>query len=348
MTESPESVASLPPDGSASGPGPSPSPTATASASPLRLLFVPAVIVAAAVLIWIILRWPIRETVSARDLVRDLSRPGRSHWQQAYSLAELLRDPQHAELRQDAALAADLAALLQLQLDAAEMDPNRVQLRVFLCRALGEFAVPAVLPVLVQAGRQERGPAEVAVRRAALEAIAASTSHVGAATLQKDEAVLQTFTAAARDHGQGATDQAIRAELRASAAFGLGVLGGEPAVEELQQLLDDPSPNVRYNAATGLARHGQTAAIPVLLEMLQPANSEAIADEESATGRSWKQVLVWTNAIRAASQLARRNTATDGRQLAAAMESLVKSDVPASVRDQAREALLALEKTRRN
>ncbi len=347
MTELTESDASLPPNDSVPGAGTSSPPTPTTPASSLQLLFIPLVLVAVTVLIWAILRWPTRETVTARDLARDLSRPGKSHWQQAYSLAELLRDPRHAKLKQDAALAADLAAMLQLQLDAAEMDANRIQLRIFLCRALGEFAVPAVLPVLVQAGRQERGPAEIAVRRAALDALAAFASQAGAAALQNDDAVLQTFLAAAQDREQAATDSGQRAELRASAAFGLGVLGGAPALEELQRLLDDPSPNVRYNAATGLARHGQTAAIPVLLEMLQPENREAIADEPSATGRAWKQALVWTNAIRATRQLAQRNPNADCRSLAAAMESLAGSAVPAHVASQSREALLELEKTQR-
>jgi len=348
VTELTESDAPLPPHDSAPGASPSPDPSAaTSAASSLQLLFIPLVLVAVTVLIWAILRWPTRETVTARDLARDLSRPGRSHWQQAYSLAELLRDPRHADLKQDAALAADLAAMLQLQLDAAEMDANRIHLRIFLCRALGEFAVPAVLPVLVQAGRQERGPAEIAVRRAALDALAALASQAGAAALQNDDAVLQTLLAAAQDRGQAATDSGQRAELRASAAFGLGVLGGAPALRELQRLLEDPSPNVRYNAATGLARHGQTAAIPVLLDMLQPENREAIAGEPSATGRAWKQALVWTNAIRATRQLAQRNPTADCRSLAAAMKSLVGSAVPAHVASQAREALLALEKTQR-
>jgi len=343
VTELPESDAPLPSSAPASDAGLLPEPSAAAPASSsLRLLFIPLVLVVATVLIWAILRWPARETVSPRDLVRALAQPGRSHWQQAYALAELLRDPQHAELRQDAALAADLAALLQVQLDAAELDANRIHLRVFLCRALGEFAIPAGLPVLVQAARQERGPAEVAVRRAALEALAARASHIGADTLRNNRAVLDVFATAARDHGQGPSDQAQRAELRAGAAFGLGVLGGQPALEALRPLLDDPSPNVRYNAATGLARHGQTAAIPVLLEMLAPENPEATAGEVSAAGRDWKQVLVWTNAVRAATQLAQRNPGADRRPLAAAIELLTQADVPAGVRSQAREALTAI------
>ncbi len=346
MTELPESDALLPSSAPGSDAGLLPEPPAAASApSSLRLLFIPLVLVAAMILIWAILRWPARETVSPRDLVRDLARPGRSHWQQAHSLAELLRDPQHAKLRQDAALAADLAAFLQVQLDAAELDANRVNLRIFLCRALGEFTVPAGLPVLIQAARQERGPAEAAVRRAALEALAARASHLGVDTLQNDGAVLAVFVAAARERGQGSSDQTQRAELRACAAFGLGVLGGQPALEALRPLLDDPSPNVRYNAAMGLARHGQTAAIPVLLEMLAPENREAIVDEVSAVGREWKRVLVWTNAIRAAIQLAQRNPGADCQPLAAAFESLAGADVPAEVRSQARAALTAIRET---
>lgn len=333
VTELSQSAASPPPNGSLP--------------SWLRLLFIPLVIVAAIVLIWAILRWPARRTVSPRDLVRELGPSGKSDWQQAYALAELLADPEHGERREDAALAAELAALLQVQLDAGEMDVNRIQLRVFLCRALGEFAVPTGLPVLIQAARQERNPAEIAVRRAALEALAALADRVGPRPLQSNKTLIEILVTAARDHGPGAEAPAQRAGLRASAAFGLGVLGGEPSLEELQRLLDDPCPNVRYNAAAGLARHGRAAAIPMLLTMLDPNNADAVADETSAAGRAWKRSLVWTNGIRAATQLAERNPAADCRPLATALEVLVNSEVPDSVRGQARELLRALRKTPR-
>ena len=47
------------------------------------------------------------------------------------------------------------------------------------------------------------------------------------------------------------------APLRGSAAFTLGVLGGDEAVERLVQLVADDTNDVRYNAAIGLARQGR-------------------------------------------------------------------------------------------
>lgn len=346
MTDLPESDRVPPPPAPASAAPVLPEPSAAVSApGPFRLLFIPLVLVATMVLIWAVLRWPTRPTVSPRDLVRDLAQPGRSHWQQAYSLAELLRDPDRAELRQDAALAADLAAALQVQLDAVQTDANRINLRIFLCRALGEFAIPAGLPVLIQAARQERSPADVAVRRAALEALAARASHADPPSLQSDDAVLEVLVAAARDRGPATSDPAPRDALRACAAFGLGVVGSQAALAELRPLLDDPIPNVRFNAAAGLARHGHSTAIPVLLEMLALDSPEAVSEEASAAGRAWKQALVWTNALRATRQLAQRNPAADCRSLMAASELLTRADLPAEVRSQARETLATLRKT---
>jgi hypothetical protein len=316
------------------------------AASPVRLLFIPCVLVFACVLVWLVVRWPGRDSVSPYDLVRDLGQPGKSHWQQAYTLAELLRGPQHAELKQDSRLAAELAALLDAQLDAGQLDPNRINLRVFLCRALGEFTVSSVQPVLVRASRLERNPAEIAVRRAAVEALATHATAPDPAAPNRD-ALLETLLATARETGGESATRGQRAELRASAAFALGVLGGEPALSQLQFMLDDSHPNVRYNAATGLARHGHDAAVPVLLEMLDAGNSQAVANEGSVAGRTWKQAVVLSNAIRAAQQWAERNPQADHRPLTAAIETLLQADsVPAglapAVQRQARQTLSAL------
>lgn len=310
------------------------------AASPARLLFIPLVLVMAGVLVWLFVRWPGRATVTAHDLVRDLGRPGRSHWQQAYALAELLRSPQRAELTRDPALAADLSELLARQMDAGPLDANRIKMRVFLCRALGEFSLPVVQPVLVRASRLERSAAEIAVRRSAVEALAAHAGHVHRPVA--DAAVIEALIATAREDDGHAAARAQRAELRASTAFALGVLGSESALDQLRQMLDDSQPNVRYNAAIGLARHGHAAAVPVLLEMLDPGNPESVATEASAGDRAWRQTTVLTNAIRAAQQWAERNPPAERRTLAAAIESLDHADVPVSVRSQARQTLAAL------
>jgi hypothetical protein len=336
MSQLPEPAAFIPPDGSTSGTGRSSAGTSA------RMWFIPLVVVFAVALVWLLLRWSGSRAVSPHEIVRDLGRPGKSHWQQAYVLAELLHGSQHAGLKQDAALAAQLSALLEAQLDDVALDANRLNMRVFLCRALGEFAVPTVQPVLLRASRLERNPAEIAVRRAAVEALAAHAVGVGPGTLHDDASLVQTLIATAQESGRDAADKTPREELRASVAFALGVLGSEPALAQLQRMLDDPSTNVRYNAATGLARHGHAAALPVLLEMLDPGNPQAVAGEVSAAGRTWKREAVLTNAIRAAQQWAQRNPQADHEPLVAAVETLVTTDVTVSVRTLARQALPSL------
>ena len=339
MPELPEPVVSIPLDRPTSDAEASSSVTAATSA---RLLFIPLVIVLAVALVWLLIRWPGSDAVSPQEIVRDLGRPGKSHWQQAYVLAELLHSSQHAAVKQDSVLAAELAALLEAQLDAASLDANRLNMRVFLCRALGEFAVPAVQPALMRASRLERNPAEIAVRRAAVEAIAAHAANAGPGTLDNDATLAQTLIATAQESGRDSADKSQRDELRASVAFALGVLGSDSALAQLQRMLDDPSPNVRYNAATGLARHGHAAALPVLLEMLDPGNPEAVAGEVSVAGRTWKQEAVLVNGIRAAQQWAEQNPQADRRPLVAAIQTLVTADLTASVRTLARQALSAL------
>jgi hypothetical protein len=315
------------------------------AASSTRWLFIPLALVSAVFLIGLLVRWRGRESVTPQDLVRDLGDPAKSHWHQAYALAELLRGPQQASLRQDARLAAELAVLLDRLLEAGPFDANRIKLRVFLCRALGEFAVPGVQPVLVRASRLERDPAELAVRRSAVEALAAHM--VRSPAPDRDPALLAALLAAAGEHGEAAVEKTLRAELRASAAFALGVLGGDPALQQLQFMLADPQTNVRYNAAIGLARHGHAAALPVLLEMLQPNNPQTLAGETSAAGRRWKQAVVLTNAIRAAQCWAEQNSPADRRPLTTAIESLLlpgprDASVTPAVQQQARQTLSAL------
>lgn len=69
-----------------------------------RLLFIFLVMVFAAALVWLLIRSSGSHAVSPMEIVLDLSRPGKSHWQQAHVLAELLRNPQHAEVKHDSGL----------------------------------------------------------------------------------------------------------------------------------------------------------------------------------------------------------------------------------------------------
>jgi hypothetical protein len=308
-----------------------------------RLIVIPLLVVMALVTAALGVAWLVTPTPDPARIIRDLSGDRRGNWRQALVLANLLRNPEYAHLRRDDGLARQLAALLEAELDGASMAPDDIRLRCFLCRAAGEFSTPVVLPVLIRAGQTQRDPAELAVQRAAVQAATVLVSRLGPETVRDHRPLLEMALAASRTFASGG-DAARRAstDLRGSAAFLLGVLGSEPALDRLAMLLEDPAPDVRFNAATGLARYGRTESIPVLQEMLDPQYAEAVAAESTAQGRQWKQALVLTNAMRAVERLAEQVPAAELQPLIRSLDRLARADVPPPVQLQARQQVQAL------
>jgi HEAT repeat protein len=312
-------------------------PDATRRSWPLYV--VPLLAVLLLVFAWVRGPWRSRAAYDPASLVRALEAGTRDSWQKAYVLAELLRDPSQDSVKYDRDICRALAALLAAEHAADPGDDARMRLKIFLCRALGEFRVPDGLPVLVDvAGDNTRDPSGQ-VRRAALEAIAVLAGQVGARHVRDQPSVVSTLLAASR----AADDSHMPDRLTVSATFALGVVGGPQALERLTELLEHANSDVRYNAATGLARHGRLQALPTLLEMLDPANETAgrgtIGD---ATPRPMR-VLAVTNAVRAATQLAAHHPTLDARPLIDALGRVSRCDwLPPRTRVEAQTALLDL------
>jgi HEAT repeat protein len=210
-----------------------------------------------------------------------------------------------------------------------------------------------VLPALVKAANTERDaeverttdpkkwfPKEIDVRRAALESMAvlAGEGSLGPEELRNDPEVMQAVLAASREHASGPDPNEDRAKLRQTAAFTLGVIGGEEALDRLAAMLADAFPNARYNAAVGLARNGDARAVEGLVEMLDPENDEAVASEPSPGERQWKQSLIMMNAIRAAGELEEKNPDADYDEIDQAVQKLLDPKYKDSVNLEVREA----------
>jgi HEAT repeat protein len=58
------------------------------------------------------------------------------------------------------------------------------------------------------------------------------------------------------------------AGVRKMVVYALGALPGNAQVDTLRAALQDPAPDVRWNAAVGLSRHGNRDGVPVLKQML--------------------------------------------------------------------------------
>ena len=259
------------------------------------------------------------------SLLQRLDRPGKDRWVAALNLAAVLHEPGNEQLKRNPAVAKQLGDLLRNEIATGRSDRESVSLRVYLCRTLGEFHVADPLPVLVDAARPRKPADDTRVRRAAIEAVAVMASRIGPAKLRSDTALLTCLLKAAKDKQH---------TVRQSAAFTLGVLGGDRAQTTLETMLADERAEVRYNAATGLARHGNTAAVDVLLEML---GLERAADDDR------RERLIPLNGLRAVAKLAAANPHADLAPLHQAVARLADGDAGAEIRVKATDVLRQLE-----
>lgn len=331
----------------------------------LQLFLIPLLIVSIVVLLWLMFSWVAHMgRDNAADLAKGIVRGDASSWQRAYELADLLRspDPKYAALRGDAALAGSLADFLSRDLDeplpsahslASSFGPSSgtysggqaprgselrscIVRRMYLCRSLGSFTVLEGLPVLVKAATQEKDPVEVQVRFSAIEAIATLADNCGPRAIAEDPEAMSAILAASRVPDDSAPppppsdDGEIplyrpHAELRAVAAYALGVIGGEQATSRLEAMLHDPYPNARYNAATGLARAGDEKCVRVLREMLDPENALSVKDEINPNDQARKRTTVLLNGIKATLHLATANPKADLAPLREAIQHLTSA-----------------------
>lgn len=275
----------------------------------VQLFVIPGVIVLIILSVWGGIQWLASSSNDPEAFVRALSRPTSGRWQTAHNLADVLRNPSNSELRRHRGLALKLGALLESEMAAADTSEESVKLQVYVCHALGQLELPEVVgPLAKAATRRSRGE-EAIVRVSALRGLALFADRFPRAldeTTPNRGELSQLALAATRDE-----DPVVRS----TAIFLLGAVGGRGAVTRLRGLLRDPYPNVRYNAATTLARRGDAAAMEVLAQMLDPEESAGIESEPEAAFRSEKRRLILENALRAVNVLAERNSGADYRVL---------------------------------
>ncbi len=324
----------------------SPEPVQTEVASsttrlPVRLFVIPMILVVILVAIWLPIRWMLHPNDDPKSLVSNLQPINRDSWWSAYAMSRLLQSPDHQDLKDDSELCRQLVAILASDLTATATDESHVRLRVFLCRALGEFRVDDGLPVLVEAASSRPG-AVMDVRYAALESIAILSDTLGRERVVSQARLIDVVLQASRVPTQAHSERET-SKLRATAAFVLGVIGGPRARDRLARMLNDGHANTRYNAATGLARSGDERAIPVLLEMVDADAPAAVQGETTSASRALKRASVIVNGIRATVQLAHQIPQSDLAALRVAIDQLtVRSDLSSRLRMDAKRALVQL------
>ena len=165
----------------------------------VRLVLLPALVVLALVVLFAGVGWLTSSPKDADSLVAALEQGGNTRWRAAVDLAGMLSQPGDTGLKSDPALAGRLIEILQREIEAGDTREGPIILRMYLCRALGEFHVADPLPVLILAARTERDAAELDVRCSAVEAMAVLASNLGPAGLEARAELTAVLLEAAED-----------------------------------------------------------------------------------------------------------------------------------------------------
>jgi HEAT repeat protein len=297
----------------------------------LQLFVIPAVIVTIVVLLWMLLAGVVlRRSGNPDELIKGLTGTSADRWQNAQQLADMLRDERYADFKKNESAAAQLAQIIQRELRRAaggdSLKETDVTLLMFVARAVGEFHVDTGLPALIDASEFDGGEETIDVRRSAIQAIAVLTSHMQAAQpgwngdAHDLEATLLELA--------GSDDRLVRSD----AAFALGVLGTPAAIDKLAEMVRDPYPDARFNAATALARHGDLRAVETLAEMIDPAEDVGLQFEDKDPinlHRRHKRRTVLLNAVRAAELVAQAKPTADFQPIERSLQRLVDADAKA-------------------
>jgi hypothetical protein len=316
----------------------------------VQLFVVPAFIVIVILGVWLLFNSLVRRS-SPEKVVEGLEGgPMVARWQRAKELGDMLRNERYAEFKRNPNAAANVARILDKEIDSARdnsgMREEDVMFRYFLAQALGRFEVAEGMDVLLKAAATDRDPRELLMRDGAAQAIAERIiilQQLDPPLAIENQAVESTLLRLAEDEER---------VLRNDAVFALGKLGTPAAIERLTVVVDDPEPDVRYNAALALAHRGNEKSVETLAEMLDPAETAALKNEENEAGRQQKRWVIVGSALKAAETLHQKNPNADLTPLTEALTRLADADaktldeaqLPDRVRIDARHVLDKLRK----
>jgi HEAT repeat protein len=278
---------------------------AAAPALAVQFFLIPLAVVGVTVLVYVGFRSLLADDRTATEYLAEIRTGGTNRrWPAAYELSRLMADP---AVRDDRTLGP---ALVEAFKASASDDPK---VRTYLALAIGRLEAP--LP-----------PDAVAALTEALAASEGDTqvSVIWALGSSGDPAVVSTLQPLYQSSDAG---------IRKMVVYALGALPGDTQVVTLRTALQDPAPDVRWNAAVALARHDRRDGVPVIREMLDRAFVEGkVTVEGRQRGDADPVADVLISGLRAAAALREES-------LRGTIEALSERDRSVKVRQAALEAL---------
>ena len=280
-------------------------PLVAAPALAVQFFLIPMAVIVITVIVYVGFRSLVLTPRSAQDYVAEVrngSRGGR--WLAAMELWQLMGDP---KVRADRTLAPALVSAFS---DSAGDDPR---VRQYLALAISRLDPPLPADAIATLSKGLSDP-DTGARISAICALGASG----------DPAVVQKVQPLYDSDDAG---------VRKMVVYALGALPGDQQLPTLRTALQDTAPDVRWNAAVALARHGSDEGVPVLRQMLDRHYVEQAVKREVRQDLDQDPVAdVMISGLRAAASL-------KAPSLREPIQNLSREDRSMKVRQAALEAL---------
>jgi HEAT repeat protein len=216
-------------------------PLVAAPALAVQFFLIPLAVVGVAVLVYVGFRSLLTDARTAQDYLIEVQTGGSTRrWPAAYELSRLMNDP---AVRADRSLAP--ALIKAYENSHSDEDPR---VRRYLALAIGRLDPPLPEQAIADLTAALNDPDSEA-RITAIWALGSSG----------DVSVVPRLQPLYGEQDAG---------IRKMVVYALGALPGEAQLSTLRTALRDEAPDVRWNAAVALARHGDHDAIPVIHQML--------------------------------------------------------------------------------
>ena len=300
------------------------SPLVAAPALAVQFFLIPLAVVGVTVLVYLGFRSLLSDDRTAAEYLHEVRTGGWSRqWPAAYELSQLMTDP---EVRADRSLVPGLVKAFEESKDA---DPR---VRRYLALAIGRLDPP--LP-----------PEAVAALLKSLDEPQAEwnpdwfSKFNGWSAIDINEPRILTIWALGSSGDPSVVEKlqplyaSGDAGIRKMVVYALGALPGDGQMPTLRAALADEVPDVRWNAAVALARHGSADGVPVIKHMLDRSYLEQTVRRDVAQYEDQDPVAdVLISGVRAAAAL------NEG-SLKSSIEGLSQQDRNTRVRQAAIEAL---------
>jgi HEAT repeat protein len=218
------------------------SPLAAAPAIAVQFFLIPLLVVGGMGLVYVRFRSLLGEDRSVEEHLIDIRSGGSNRrWPAAYELSRMMSDPELVK-RESAVLAPELTQAFS---DSKNDDPR---VRQYLALALGRLTPPI--------------PPET--RALLVEALADADSQTRINALWALGSTRDVAAVPDIERMYSSPDAGVRK----MAVYALGSMPGDAGSATLVRALDDAAPDVQWNAAVALARHGRHEGVPVLRRML--------------------------------------------------------------------------------